>query len=251
MGTKINNIRGLVLPDGVMLSKWLAREGITRAEQSAYARRGTIKRVGVGVYKFPESAPTLYGILSSYGNQGEITYHIGASSALEIKGFSHYVTMGRSRIYIYTPKTQRLPKWVVLVLRNEEIVETSTSVFGNIGIENTDYNGYHLNVSSPERAIMECILLSPKYYNLTDVQYLMEMLTNLRSKVVQQLLEGCTSVKVKRMFLYMAKKAKHRWVEKIDLSRINLGSGTRSYSKSGVKDSKFDIVIPKELADYE
>ena len=84
-----------------------------------------------------------------------------------------------------------------------------------------------------------------------DVYYLMEMLTSLRASLVQQLLENCTSVKVKRMFLYMAEKARHRWFAKLDRSRISLGSGTRSYAKNGVKIGAYDIVIPKELADYE
>ncbi len=57
------------------------------------------------------------------------------------------------------------------------------------------------------------------------------MLPFLRASLVQQLLEECASVKVKRMFLYMAEKARHRWFAKLDLSRITLGSGTRSLPK--------------------
>ncbi len=251
MGTKINSIRKDVLPDGVMLSKWLLREGITTAEQSAYAKRDTIERVGAGVYKFPGSKSTLFGILTSYNDQGELKYHVGASSALEIKGFSHYVTMGKPRVFIYTPVKSRLPGWIMASQLDMDIVEVSTQVFGDIGKETVEYEGYRLNISSPERAIMECILLSPKYYNLMDVHYLMEMLTNIRSKLVQQILENCTSVKVKRMFLYMAKRAKHRWYGKLDISKIDLGSGIRSYVKGGVKEPHFNIVIPKELAGYE
>ncbi len=48
---------------------------------------------------------------------------------------------------------------------------------------------------------MECLLLSPSRYDLMDVYYLMEMLSFLRVSFVQQLLEECTSVKVKRAFL--------------------------------------------------
>ena len=108
-----------------------------------------------------------------------------------------------------------------------------------------------LTVSGPERAIMECLLLSPMRYDLMDVYYLMEMLTSLRVTLVQQLLEDCTSVKVRRLFLFMAEKARHRWFSKLDLSRISLGSGTRSFAKGGVKNAAYDIVISKELAEYE
>lgn len=251
MGTKINNLRHKVVPDGIMLSTWLISEGITRAEQSSYTKRDTLKRVSTGVYKFPETVLSLYGILTSYNEQGTLYYHLGATTALEIRGFSHYITMGKQRIFIYTPLKFRLPDWIKSSQDNMEVIELSTKVFGEYGIERIEYEGYNLIISSPERAIMECILLSPKYFNIMDTYYLMEMLTNLRSKLLQELLENCTSVKVKRMFLYMAKKAKHRWFEKLDISKIDLGSGPRSYSTGGVRDSFFNIVIPKELVDYE
>ena len=251
MGTKINSIRNKVVPDGVMLSTWLTSEGITRAEQSSYTKHNTLKRVSTGIYKFPDTELSLYGILTSYNEQGNFNYHLGASTALEIRGFSHYISMGKENVFIYTPIKYRLPEWIKVSQDNLNVIELSTQVLGEYGIERVEYEGYNLIISSPERAIMECIILSPKYFNLMDIYYLMEMLNNLRSKLVQELLENCTSVKVKRMFLYMARKAKHRWFEKIDVSKINLGSGPRSFSTKGVKDSLFNIVIPKELADYE
>ena len=117
----------------------------------------------------------------------------------------------------------------------------SSKVIGEKGIEQIEYSGMTLTVSSPERAIMECLLLSPMRYDLMDIYYLMEMLTSLRVSLVQQLLEDCTSVKVKRLFLFMAEKARHRWFLKLALSRISLGSGTRSFAKGGVKTAAYDI----------
>ena len=49
----------------------------------------------------------------------------------------------------------------------------------------------------------------------------------------------------------MADKSRHRWFTKLDVSRISLGSGNRSFMKGGVKIPKYNIVIPKELAEYE
>jgi len=194
---------------------------------------------------------TLYGILSSYQTQVGLNYHIGAATALEIKGYNHYVTMGKTKAVVFTPKTKHLPKWIAKESLDMDIVEHSTIVFGNIGTETVSYNGYTLTVSSPERAIMECILLSPRYYNPMDTYYLMEMLTTLRSSLVQKLLEQCSSVKVKRLFLYMAEKSGHRWFTKLNPDKITLGSGTRAFVKGGTKNVKYDIMIPDELADYE
>jgi hypothetical protein len=46
---------------------------------------------------------------------------------------------------------------------------------------------------------------------------------------VQKLLEDCTSVNVKCVFLYLAEKAKHAWLK---LDKIDLGRGKRSLVKS-------------------
>lgn len=251
MGTKINSLRQQTPSIGILLTSWLEKSGFSRNEVSNYLKSGWLQRISTGVYQFTGDTPSLYGILASYQKQAAMKYHVGAASALELKGFSHYITMGKPDAVVFSPVKPPLPKWLNDAELDMNLVEVSTKVIGDIGIEQMDYQGQTLTVSSPERAIMECILLSPSHYDLMDVYYLMEMLTSLRASIVQQLLENCTSVKVKRMFLYMAEKARHRWFAKLDRSRISLGSGTRSYAKNGVKIGAYDIVIPKELADYE
>lgn len=251
MGTKINNLRQQIPSNGIMLTSWLEKSGFNRNEVYDYMESGWLQRISTGVYQFTGDTPTLYGILASYQKQIGLKYHIGAASALELKGFSHYIAMGKPTAVVFSPVRPPLPKWLNDADLDMNLAEVATKVLGTIGIEQMDYQEQRLTVSSPERAIMECVLLSPSRYDLMDVYYLMEMLTSLRSALIQQLLENCTSVKVKRMFLYMAEKAHHRWFAKLDLSKISLGSGTRSFAKGGVKVNTYDIVIPKELADYE
>lgn len=94
---------------------------------------------------------------------------------------------------------------------------------------------------------MECLHLAPQYYDITDLYYVMEMLSILSPKNVQRLLEECRSVKVKRLFLFMAEKARHAWFEALDLDRIDLGSGKRVIAKGGVYNKKYQITIPAEL----
>ena len=97
--------------------------------------------------------------------------------------------------------------------------------------------------------MLECLYLAPKKQDLVECYQVMEGLTNLRPKVMQELLEHCGSVKVKRLFLYMAEKAGHKWYEFIDQSRIKLGSGDRSLVPGGAYISKHHISVPQELAD--
>ncbi len=72
-------------------------------------------------------------------------------------------------------------------------------------------------------------------------------LNNLRPASVQSLLEACTSVKVKRLFLYLADKAGHDWHNYLKLEKVDLGSGKRSIVKDGVYVSQYQITVPKEL----
>ena len=48
----------------------------------------------------------------------------------------------------------------------------------------------------------------------------------------------------------MAEKTQYGWFDNLDLTKISLGSGTRSFSKGGVKNAKYNIVISKELDDF-
>ena len=96
---------------------------------------------------------------------------------------------------------------------------------------------------------MECLYLAPEEQELMECYELMEGLTNLRPQQVQGLLEVCSSVKVKRLFLYFAEKAKHSWLEYLDLSKIDLGKGKRSIVNNGVFVPKYGITLPKELVE--
>ena len=95
------------------------------------------------------------------------------------------------------------------------------------------------------------MLLAPKYYDYTDLYYIMEQLTTLRSDVVQRLLENTGSYGVKRMFLYMAEKAGHYWLDELNPSRIELGTSKLQIETGGVYISKYKITIPQSLNSYE
>jgi len=94
---------------------------------------------------------------------------------------------------------------------------------------------------------MECLYLTPKRQELLECMELMESLNNLRPKTVQKLLQSCSSVKVKRLFLYLAEKSKHDWLEYLDISEVDLGTGVRSIVKNGVYIDKYKITVPREF----
>ena len=120
-----------------------------------------------------------------------------------------------------------------------------------LGIKSQELKTFSINISEPERAILECLYLAPNHIDLVECYQIMEGLVNLRPKTLQELLEQCSSVKVKRTFFYMAKRAGHQWLQLLDREKIDLGKGKRSLVKGGVLDPEFQITLPKELVNYE
>ncbi len=95
--------------------------------------------------------------------------------------------------------------------------------------------------------MMECLYLSPREQDLMECYNLMLGLNNLRPDTTQELLEACSSIKVKRLFLYLADKVGHSWFDYIDLDRIDIGKGSRHLVDGGVFVSKYKITVPVAL----
>jgi hypothetical protein len=224
------------------------KNGISRELQRHYKKSQWLTVIGTGVMVRVGEMPTIFGALASLNEQGNKHFTIGAMSALEMQGFSHYLPMGKKTVVLFSPKAERLPTWFVKRDWNVFFRHFTTECFSpELVIDTVSQEGFNLLVSSPARAFMECLHLSPKYYNLTDLYYVMEMLSLLPPLKVQELLEDCKSIKVKRLFLYMAEKAGHDWLKMLDLSKISLGAGKRAIVKNGVYNAKYQITIPKEL----
>ena len=98
---------------------------------------------------------------------------------------------------------------------------------------------------------MECLYLAPKKQDLVECYEIMQGLNNLRPNQVYDLLKQCTSIKVKRLFLYMGEKSNHDWFKYMDAEKIDIGKGKRSLVKDGVYIAKYAITVPKALAEYE
>ncbi len=92
--------------------------------------------------------------------------------------------------------------------------------------------------------MMEQMRLVRSNNDLEQVCLLMEGFTTARPAVVQELLENCRSVKVKRLFLWSSEEAGHDWFGRLDLLHIDLGKGKRQIYSGGRYDSKYMITVP-------
>jgi len=250
--TKINLLLQKVPPKGIYLASWMNENGVSHGLQRHYRESHWLTTIGTGAFVRTGEVPSAYGAIWSLNEQTGKHFSIGAMSALDIHGYAHYLPMGKQTLTLFSAKGERLPVWFTNYDWQVIVRYHSTDFLDeNEGMGHTTIDGFILQVSSPERAFLECLHLAPQYYDITDLYYVMEMLSILPPLKVQVLLEKCKSVKVKRLFLYMAEKAGHDWFNALDLSKILLGNGKRMIVKNGVYSQKYQITIPKELANAE
>ncbi len=239
-------------PSGlVATSPWLKEMSISGQLAQRYLKSGWIESLGRAAYKRTNDEINWYGGLASLQQQLSLDVHLGGPTALSVKGSAHYVRFGKERIFLFSALDQKLPKWFLDYNWENPIEHIKTSMLpSGIAVKKYEFNGMDIKTSAPERAILECLYLSSKNFDLLECYQIMEGLTTLRPKVLQELLERCGSIRVKRLFLYMADKAKLPVLKHLNLDEIDLGKGDRMIVKNGVYNSKYKISLPKELVDY-
>lgn len=243
-------------PGTVCLASWLEKQGISRDLQQYYLRSGWLEPVGRGAFKRPGDEVGWRGGLYALQKQANLVVHVGGITALSTQGAGHYIPLGREKVYLFSSLGVSLPTWFRNHNWNADIAHVRTTFLppdAGIGeamrMELASAGGFvPVKVSDTERAMLECLYLAPVKQDLVECYQVMEGLVNLRPKVVQSLLEICTSIKVKRLFLYMAEKAGHQWLRFVDRSHINLGKGDRSITPEGVYIAAYGLSIPKTLA---
>jgi hypothetical protein len=249
-GTKINNLLSMMRPYGLLFSGWLNTCGYSDQLQKRYRDTGWLSALSKGVMYRTGAKLSAYQSLSAYNEQLNIKSRVAAMSALEYAGYNHYVPMGKPALMVALPYRTKRPAWMNRDIFDMTFETFTTKVFSHIEV-NAVSDDEHMYVSSPEQAFLECLLLAPEYYDYTDLYYVMEQLTTLRSDVLQRILEGVNNYRVKRIFMYMAEKAEHYWFQGLNLDRIDLGSSKLQLVKNGVYNAKYKMTIPKELESYE
>jgi hypothetical protein len=224
------------------------KQGYSHDLQHRYIRNAWLAPIGYGAMKRTGDTITLTGALYGLQAQAGKFIHIGGRTALNMQGLSHYLELYQKETLLIAPLGVTLPAW----FRNSEwgtkpVLIHSSMLPPNIGLINFNEKTFSVQISGPVRAIMECLELAPDRFDLQEAWHIMEGLSSLRPVTVQEILEQCNSVKVVRLFLYLAEKAGHAWFKHINTSRLNLGKGKRSIVPSGVYISKYQITIPENL----
>jgi hypothetical protein len=250
--TKINQLLAKI-PQGVVLqSSWLLNEGYSLDLQKYYRNSGWLKALENGAMYRGNNQPGYEGGIFALQHQSGLSVHPGGRTALALQGKSHYIELNTVQIWLFGGEKEKLPTWFKKHKWAHTInYKASSFLPKELGLTEFSFTGFSIKVASPARAIMECLYLTPEKFDLVECFELMENLNDLRPTLVQELLETCTSIKVKRLFVFMAEKFNHSWYRHLNLSKVDLGKGKRSLVKEGVYVSKYQITLPRTLVNNE
>ena len=121
----------------------------------------------------------------------------------------------------------------------------------SLGLTSQKVENYSVDLSTRELAMFEVLYLLGKHETYKNAMILMEGLNTLRPALVQELLEKCSSIRAKRLFMYLAEKFNHPWLEFVSLTNVNFGKGKRVIEEGGHFDNKYNISVPKVEKDKQ
>jgi len=238
----------------VATASWLRHKGFSYENLSGYQKSGWISRVGAGAFKRVTDTVSWEGAVFGLQRQYSKQFHVGGRSALEFLGAAHFVPFGKSKLFLFASRKRTLPLWLsdylVHIKKPCEYLQYGF-LKSELGLTSYNCGEFQIDISTRERAALEIVELLGRFHDFEECRLLFENLGTLRPKVVQELLETCASIKAKRVFLFLCKNLGHKWVQDLDLSRIDLGSGPREVTPGGYYDAEFKITYPKGFFDED
>jgi len=247
--TKINRLMAQWINSAPAASSFLIASGFKQDLLVKYKNSGWLEPFGRGAYIRSGDKVDWLGALYTLQTQLALPVHAGGKTALELKGYSQYLKAKQATVFLYGPRGLLLPVWFTDDRLGVRFFTTLTNLFpldSTEGFTEIKEKNFSVKISAPERAAMEMLHMVPNKIGFAEAQLIMGNLVALRPDVVQKLLVMCRSVKVKRLFLYMAERHEHTWLSDLDVSKIDLGAGKRMIIANGRYDAKYKITVPAD-----
>ena len=246
MTSKINQLLQQWSPRTVGTLRWLRSRGVDRRLADKYVQSGWLERLGHGAYKRTGAAVDWTGAVHALQTQLGFDLHPGGMTAMELRGYAHYLSFGRREIVLFGKPGTKLPAWFEGHRWSRPVRLVTTGVFaGNDnGTSLLQVDEVEVDVATLERAAFEMMYLLPKRQSYEEAIQ-SHGIADVPASAVRtaRLLENCTSVKTKRLFMHAAERSHHRWLKRLDLSKVDFGSGRRTIHRGGRLDSKYDLVV--------
>ncbi len=264
------------LPEGLLADTgWLEQRGYYPSLRKRYVDRGWLDHPARGVYRRPRGPLRWEETVISLQVLSKVSVIVGGRTALRLQGFDHYVAIDETfDVHLYAE--ENVPSWLFklpldhrfvvhnarVLFRDEPISRTFSTMHVDLrdgGYEATNQEGlrqlpwgqwrWPLTLSTPERAVLEALDELPSHESFHQIDALFEGATQLSPTRLQDLLEACLSVKVKRLFFWFADRHGHAWRKRLDASRVDLGRGKRMLVRGGRLDPTYGITVPADLVE--
>lgn len=249
-GSKLNTLLTNWPMGAVYTASWLTQHGFSPSLIRGYCQSNWLLSIGRGAFIKVGDSYDWSGCLWALQQQLGLTIHLAGKTALELAGYGHFLPLAQPTVMLFGTQGVKLPHW--LRQHNElwQIQYFTTNLFKQqplLGLVDHPFGNLLVQISTPERAILEVLYLVPHSQSIEEAWLLMEGLVSLRPRLLQSLLMACNSIKVRRLFLYLAEQQQHSWFQRLDIDSLDLGSGNRSISPGGRLDPKYLITVPTGL----
>lgn len=185
--------------------------------------------------------------------------HAGGLTALELSGLSQYLSVGNTQI-VHLYSHDKLPTWLARLSLSARFEGHSTKgLWPESVMQNSKYVKTQewaeglppVYASCTEKAMLEVLSAVPKTVSFEHADELMQGLVNLSPGRLDELLEACSNIKVKRLFFWLAQRQNYSWFKKLDQDKYYLGSGKRVLAKGGKLDKDYLITVPRHMVSGE
>jgi len=252
MGRRIRSKLNKLLqrwPKGIPATQpWLGEMGISRQLARKYVSSGWIVRLGRGVFARPGDQVDWLGAVHALQSQLDMSVHVGGLTALSLRGMAHYVQVGPgTQVFLFGEGRARLPAWYRGHDWGVRVRYHCPTLFARIvesGFTQIERGEYTVRISAPERAVLEVLHLATTNESLEHAAQLVSGLSTLRPYTMQELLEACRSVKVKRLLLWAAERSGHAWFGRLSPEALDLGVGKRVLYRGGSLNQAYQITVP-------
>ena len=251
----LNRIENILLDGMIVNRKWLYDRGIKRSTIDYYLRSKKLETLSHGIYR--KAGPPLKWQHIIYSlQQFDFSVHVGGKTALELLGLSHYLQLNNKPQIISLYGTSSMPQWINKIDNNIVFEYYKQKYFASLpkdALTSITFGhwDWELYISGVELALFEVLLHVNDEADFLIVDKYFESATTLRVSLINELLQTCKHIKTKRLFLWFSNRHNHQWLEKVEIDKIDLGSGKRVIIKNGALDTQYKITIPKEMAHNE
>ena len=252
----------LVPAQHLVTRRWLLTQGITRHTADNWIKRGRLVVLRPGVYANPGPPLSWESVVRSLQRMRSDLI-VGGITSLELHGRSHFEPLARKypvNLYGRDP----LPRWINALGLSARFRRHGTTwlqadesppvIDDSYGLRypfavflDRDEGVGRLRVSTVERAFFEVLSGVPKKTSIEHAELLLDGLPNLLPRRLNALLDRTRSVKVKRLFFWLAKRQDHRWLKYVSEENIDFGSGKRHLVRGGRLNREYLITVPKDM----